>query len=152
MKRTNTTLNRESLLSKVGKSVMLSNLSKSNSAFLIFFNQYYGSTIVGVNNLKFKLTAVSYDNIGDIKTSESEGKLFNIRGCVRWISKPTLSSSLKSPSKQLREGVIMGYSSFCSSRGGGWRILSVRGLEIFRNFLHVQGSSSACPGFENICP
>ena len=112
MKRTNTTLSRESLLSEVGKSVMLSNLSKSNSAFLFFFNQYYGSTIVGVNNLKFKLTAVSYDNIGDIKTSDSEGKLFNIRGCVRWISKPTLSSSLKSPSKQLREGVIMDKTGF----------------------------------------
>ena len=102
MKKTNASITPEYFQKFNSKPVMLSNLSKSDSPTLFFYNSFYGSTTVGISKLNFKISDVEYDNIFDIKNADDIiDKVYNIVGVVRWIGESsTTPLACKSPSRK----------------------------------------------------
>ena len=98
MRKTNSGIGRQFFLSKINKSVMLSKLTRSGE--MLFFNAYYGSQMVGLKCLPFKITDVQFITIAEIK-KEEKGK-FNVIGHIRWISQMSKSNQ----GKAVRDAVI----------------------------------------------
>lgn len=84
MKKTNATLDSNFFVERIGKGLMLSNMSKSDLQHIYFYNQYYGSTSVEIK-LNFKFTDLHYTKLKDVLNARISEK-FNVIGFIRWIS------------------------------------------------------------------
>ena len=86
---------------------MLLQLTKSSGG-AFFFDAYYGSRMVGVKKLDFRINDVEFSSISDV-LGQSSGQ-FNIIGSVRWISEISRMPN----GKKLRDAVIADITGHCN--------------------------------------
>lgn len=89
MKKTNITISKKIFQSKIGKGVVLSNLSSSESEVL-FFNKLFGSNISDAVALNFKYTNIIPMDLSELKT-KSTGR-YDFTACITWNASETTTN------------------------------------------------------------
>ena len=108
MKRTNSRINRRFFLNMQGKAVVMKNVSKSTTD-IIFYNSYYGSTMIEATTMPFKFLDVEDITIKELK-EKSTGR-YSFIACFRWIADEKMvevkNNNGSTSKKRLRDGVVL---------------------------------------------